>query len=894
MHVILTHEQADFDAIAAALGAFLLNEHAFPVLPRRMNRNVRAFITLYGAELPFVEPRDLPPEPIDQITLVDTQSLVTLKGMSPATTVQVIDHHQPRQEFPGNNWTVHIDRTGACTTLFVESMQDHNGIPSPIHATLLLLGIYEDTGSLTYASTTVRDVRAAAYLLEQGASLRIVTEYLNTPLSDEQRKLYDRLLSSAEPHHIHGQNIIVAHANGEDVSEEISSIAHKLRDLLDPDALFLLVSTGEGIRLVARSASDQVDVSAVAAHFGGGGHERAAAALIKTNASPGGMEEAPTLTGVYHDLIDLLPKLVRPSITVSRIMSHHPRLLTPETPAKEAASLMQRYGYEGYPVVKEGKVIGLLTRRAVDRALSHKLNLPAAALMEAGEITVHPEDALEHLQRVMTSSGWGQVPVVDPASGSVVGIVTRTDLLKSLSGGIAILPGKQNLASRLEAALPPARLAFLKLIAEQAREMRLAVYIVGGFVRDLLLERPSMDFDIVVEGDAISLAKALANRFGGRMTSHGRFGTAKWQVAEIRHKLVEKPEFPPGANAKEIPSSLDLISARTEFYDYPTALPTVERSSIKLDLHRRDFTINTMALRLDGRHYGDLYDYWGGLSDLRQGLVRVLHSLSFVDDPTRLLRAVRFEQRFGFRIETRTRELMDGARELLEQVSGDRLRHELNLMLAEEKAPSMLARLQELGLLAAIHPELSWDDRLAEPFMGVLTGEIDPAWELPEKVGTIPVRLALGYLVWLMGHPVETLRSIAERLRFQRGLLVDLEEAGALWKELPSLRGAGPSTLVARLEPYSLVVQYAVYKRTTSLEAQQILDSYARLLRQIKPYTSGDELREMQIPPGPAYREILEHLRSAWLDGTITSKDEEKELLQDLLKNLQEETKTAK
>jgi tRNA nucleotidyltransferase (CCA-adding enzyme) len=246
MEIILTHEQADFDALGASLGAFLMNEKAYPVLPRRLNRNVRAFLTLYGAELPFVEARDLPAGPVHTVTLVDTQSLITLKGMSRQTAVHVVDHHQMRPELP-KGWNITIDHVGACTTLFVEGLREHNGSLNALHATLLLLGIHEDTGSLTYTSTTPRDVRAAAYLMEQGASLQILSRYLNPPLSDDQRQVYDRLLSTAERHTIHGQNILVARAHAETLSDEISTIAHKLRDLLDPDALLLLVQTGEGI-----------------------------------------------------------------------------------------------------------------------------------------------------------------------------------------------------------------------------------------------------------------------------------------------------------------------------------------------------------------------------------------------------------------------------------------------------------------------------------------------------------------------------------------------------------------------------------------------------------------------------------------------------------------------
>lgn len=888
MHLILTHEQADFDAMAALLAAHLLNEHAIPVLPRKTNRNVRAFLTLYGAELPFVEPRDLPNEPVERVTLVDTQAMATIKGVGPRTPVNIIDHHQQRADLPAG-WTLTSDRVGACTTLLVEALHEHNGGLAPIHATLLLLGIYEDTGSLTYISTTPRDVRSAASLLEQGASLRIASEFLNPPLSAEQRVLYDQMLALAETHHIHGQSVMIASATADTMTEEVSSIAHKLRDLLDPDALFLIVSTPEGVRIVARSTSDQINVAEITAHFGGGGHERAAAALLHPTPPRPGEESLSPLERIKHELVSLLPRYVRPSVTVKQLMSRRPLVLSPHTSAQEAAQLMQRYGYEGYPVVKDGRVIGLLTRRSVDRALAHKLNLTASSLMDAGEVFIHPGDPLEALQRVMTTSGWGQVPVVDPDSGKIVGIVTRTDLLKTLSEGEERLPAQQNQAARLEAALPPARLELLKAIAAQARELHQAVYIVGGFVRDLILDRPSQDFDVVVEGDAIALGNALVARYGGRIVSHARFGTAKWWVAEVREELALRLPNLRTRDAADLPVSLDLITARTEFYDYPTALPTVERGSIKLDLHRRDFTFNTMALRLDGRHYGDLYDFWGGLNDLRRGLVRVLHSLSFVDDPTRMLRAVRFEQRFGFQIDPRTLQLMEEARPLLRQVSGDRLRHELDLMLAEEAPARMLSRLQELHLLAPIHPDLHWDDDRAPALERVLHGELDPLWKLPEVMGHNPIRRVLGYLVWLGLLPQENIANITARLRLPGDLTAALGEMSRLWPDLPRLDGMSPSQVVARLDSTPLPALVAVLLLNPPQAARQTIEQYLREWRGVQPSVNGNDLRTLQIKPGPSYRSILSALRTAWLDGQISSETEERALLLKLLQQMNSE-----
>ncbi len=875
MHIILTHEQADFDAIAALLGAALRNEHAIPVLPRRTNRNVRSFLNLYSSELPFYEAGDLPPgEPIETVTLVDTQSLTTLKGLHNNARIYIIDHHPPRPTL-SPTWTFSTEAVGACTTRFVELLREHNSNLTIIQATLLLLGIYEDTGSLTYVSTTPRDVRAAAFLLEQGASLSILADFLNPPLSAAQRKVYNRLLTHAQTYTIHNQTILISTTNAPHLTEEISSIAHKLRDLLDPDALFLIVRTIEGIRIVARSTSDQVDVSKVVLHFGGGGHERAASALFKVS------DNEPTLAKVQAELLDLLPGIIAPPITVGQIMSSSPLTLSPETPVQKAAELMQRYGYEGYPIVQRGKIIGLLTRRAVDRALAHKLNLTAASLMEAGEVQISPHESIEALQRLMSSTGWGQIPVTDSETGKILGIVTRTDLLKTLGHSNTKLPGRPNLSKQLQTALPPARLALLKQIAEQAQALNLPAYIVGGFVRDLLLERPSYDFDIVTEGDAITLAQALSARFGGRIVTHSRFGTAKWQIADIRPALLSHLQI--SADPTSLPDSLDLISARTEFYDYPTALPTVERSSIKLDLHRRDFTINTLAMRLDGRYHGDLYDYWGGLNDLHKGQVRVLHSLSFVDDPTRMLRAVRFEQRFGFTIEPRTLQLMNEARDLLRQLSGERLRHEFDLIFAEANPADMLQRLDQLDLLRPIHPALVWKANLATPLHQALHEEFAPSWQIPLTTSGISSRRLIAYIVWLASLPLGAVVEICLRLKFSRPLRLALQGASQLWQDLPELLHRPPSQVCEHLQKQSPATLYALYLLSPSVEIRTLLQRYHTTWQYVQPFTTAADLQTLGLPPGPRYAQILTALRNAHLDGQINSHEDEKERLQTLL-----------
>jgi tRNA nucleotidyltransferase (CCA-adding enzyme) len=869
MHLILTHEQADFDAIASLLAANLLNREGIAVLPRRLNRNVRAYLTLYGDRLPFVEFEDLPRDPVESVTLVDTQNMPSLKGFQADTKVFVIDHHPLNPELP-NAWTTHIEETGATATMLVEGIQDLELELDLVSATLLLIGIYEDTGSLTYGGTTPRDVRACAWLLDHGASLKIASDFLNHPLSAEQQKLYDLLFESAETFSFHGMTVVIAHGSAKGFVDEISTIAHKLRDIFDPIGLFVLVGLNEHVQLVARSTADELDVSEVAGYFGGGGHSRAAAALIRQG----------SVETVREELLHILPDIIQPEKTVGEIMSRGPQLLSSSTTVSEASEKMQRFGYEGYPVVDKGKVIGLLTRRAVDRAMSHGMgNMAVTSVMNAGSLFVHPSDSIQRLQQVMIENDWGQVPVIHPEKGEIVGIVTRTDLLKTLADAEG-RTDESNLAEQLESALTPTVLHLLKLVAQHAEKENAALYIVGGFVRDLLLGAPSVDFDLVVEGNAIQLAQSLAAEFGGRVSSHKRFGTAKWALEH------DHPNFLAALNREhltsgEIPSSLDLVSARTEFYRHPTALPSVERGSIKLDLHRRDFSINTLALRLDGRHYGDVLDHWGGGRDLRDGFIRVLHSLSFIDDPTRMLRAVRLEQRLGFHIEPRTLELLQEALPLLDRVSGDRIRNELDSIFEEQQVKAIMQRLDELGLLSAIHSKLTWNENLERTFDQVVAFSPPKRWQ----ISSIPSNNFFYYALLMLNLKLKEVREICERLHFSAVTRNCIVDANWAISELPRLCSKlSPSRIVEKLDDLREEALFVVWVGTPDrADCREVIDKYLSEWRFVSPKTTGDTLREMGLPPSSTYRKILQTLRDAWLDGEVDSLKEENALLSRLV-----------
>ncbi len=877
MDVILTHEHADFDALASLLAAAKLHPGALAVLPRQLNRNLQEFLALYGGEFPFVAPTDLPRQRVERVIVVDTQAFAPPRRVPDDVPVQIIDHH-PLARPLENGWSYWGEPTGATTTLLVEQIGQQGISLSPIEATLLLLGIYEDTGSLSYPTTTPRDVRCAAWLLEQGASLSVVNAYLHHPLSDEQRALYQQLVDRSEPYEFAGQAVIISSARAPDYGDEISTLAHKLRDLFEPAALFLLVELDDRIQLVARSSTDAIDVGAIAGALGGGGHPRAAAALLR------GL----TLAEAKAQLIHLLEKHAKPPVTVAQIMSYGVQTLSPDTTVADAAARMRRYGHEGFPVVEDGRIVGMITRREIDRALQHGLDhTPVRRYMAQGEVFVRPEDPVTKLQTVMTEQGWGQVPVVGD-NGEILGIVTRTDLIKLWSGAARERPS--DVARKLEAALPQPVLNLLRQASDAAREMGYPLYVVGGFVRDLLLGTPTLDLDLVVEGDAIALAKKLAAEHGGRVRSHRRFGTAKWI---IKGDGAGPDEGAPSASAAEL-QALDFVTARTEFYEHPTALPTVEQGSIKLDLHRRDFTINTLAIRLDADHWGELLDFYGGRRDLERGLIRVLHSLSFVEDPTRILRAARLEARLNFRMEERTEQLVADALALLDRVSGDRIRHELYLILDEAEPERALARLDELGVLRRLHPSLACNGWVVQRFSALreALARIAESGEGPSPGVPWPQSAPLqasrrGMYLALLTYRLEpsAVSALMTRLRILREDQKVVGEVQTLRAREGALtdNGLSPSGIYRLLADVSDPALLAFFVATDSWLAQQRIGQYQRQLRHVRPLLDGAALRRMGIPPGPVYRRLLDALRTARLEGAVASLAEEEALVRRLL-----------
>jgi tRNA nucleotidyltransferase (CCA-adding enzyme) len=863
--LILTHSNADFDGIAAMLAVHKLHPDTLPVLPDHVNRNVQHFITLYRNGVNFVSQRDLPSRKIAQIYLVDTQHTPNLRGIRPGTPLVIYDHHQPfeRDDLPPHQ-ELHCEPVGAVTTLLVERIQQAGLHLSGLEATLLMLGIYEDTGTLTYGTTTVRDIRAAAWLMDQNAALDTVRRFLTPRLNEEQERLFDTLLVQTDTRSIQGHTVSVSATRVDSYIHEVSTVAHRLRDTLEPDALFVAVEMPESLLLVCRSAGQGIDAATIAAHFGGGGHARAAAATIYDRPLPQLLDE------LWHTI----QQQAHPAARVADLMSYGVQTVESDKPVSAIVRQMRRIGHEGFPVVEDGRVIGLLTRREVDRATEHGLGeLKLRDIMTTGSITVRPDDPVAVLEKRMVESGWGQIPVVDDQE-HIIGIVTRTDLIKHWTHTHPDTEPERASFSQQQiiAVMGTAIAELIAAIGHEAQQKGLHLYMVGGVVRDLLLQRPNLDIDFVVESSAIDFAAALQGRFGGETHSFEPFGTAKWLLeTQVAARL--------GADVEALPHHIDFATARNEFYEHPTALPTVYRGSIKLDLQRRDFTINTLAIQLSPpAAEGRILDFYGGLNDLRDGLIRVLHSLSFVDDPTRILRAIRFERRLNFSIEPRTMQLIATALPMLRRITGKRITNEIDLLLRENQPEYALLNLHERGVLEAIHPAFTLDNRVMHYFAAAR--QQTPPWtsEAPDIV----------HLYWhiLAGFIApEHLEEWCERLMLGRRQIDSMRALVAIRHEMERLQQSdlAPSQIVTHLEEHSETALHTLWLTSEDAWLKGVIEKYLCDWRFVQPGINGHHLRDMGLKPGPCYSVILRRLRYAWLDGLIKDSESENRLLAELV-----------
>ena len=846
--VIATHGNTDFDAFGAMLAARRLYPEAV-VAVGSLNRNVRDFYRLHAEELgPLVEVARLELDAIRRLIVIEATNASRLGdlepvALDPSVEKALFDHHGDAvlPDWVRPDAAV-LSTDGALTTTLVGILAERELLPTSLEATTFALGIHEDTGSLTYPTSTQRDADALAWCLRHGARQDLVAAYLHTPLTTGERDLLQHLLKALEPVHIGGDEVLLAAVSWPEYVEGVSNLAHKIVDLTDARGLVLLVEMDDRVFAVVRSRNDGIDASEIAAALGGGGHAQAASAIARM-----GLDEA------RATVVAELARAQREPRRARDVMSTPPRAVGPDDSVREAMVLCQRHGQSGVFVTEDGRVVGAVSREDLDKAIGHGLaHAPVRGIMAGHVVATSEEATLAELQPLVMDADDGRVAVLHEKE--LVGVVTRADLLRALEG---VEPGPEEHAESLAEELAPverlrALFEAVALLGERAE----GVYLVGGTVRDILLGEESFDIDIAVEGDAIAFGRALAATLGGRATPHEKFGTAVVLYADG--------------------GRIDVVTTRTEFYDAPGALPTVERAGIKEDLFRRDFTINAMAVSLMPADFGRLVDPFGGRADLEARLLRVLHNLSFIDDPTRIFRAIRYEERHGFRLDEHSARLARGCIEmgLVGDLSSARLRDELVALLEDPGAVGGVVRLGELDADRAIHPHLRADAQAAELF-GRALGLAD---ELHAEVPVWRVGLAV------LGRDMTSDEAYdwLERLKVRRRDVNRIVGAIAVAPRIVERLSAGrldPAQVVALADPYAPDAPLLALARE---ERPELRDYFTRL-RDVRLEIGGADLAALGLAESPRVGEVLGELRRRKLNGELDGRESELAAARELL-----------
>ncbi|MEW6173334.1 MAG: CBS domain-containing protein [Bacillota bacterium] len=859
MEIITTHLITDFDGLASAAAAKKLYPGAHLVLPGKASRGVDEFLALHKDALRIEDPKNINLNAIRRLILVDTRNprrIGLLSALLDRSDVEVhiYDHH-PVDEGDARGTLEVVSVVGATTTLLVERIQEAGLEVTPFEATIFALGIYEDTGSLLYPSTTCRDVAAVEFLISRGANLMVVANFLGRPLSEEQKELLKELIVNAERHFINGVKVLVTKARAGEFFEGLALLTHKLAEIEQLDAVFNVVEMEDRVYVIARSALPEVDVRVILQHFGGGGHPAAASATLK----------GAVLEQVVKELLSVLQNTIRAPLAVAEIMSTPVKTVGAETSVAEAGQVMLRYGHSGLPVVRDGQLVGIISRRDVEKAQRNGLgHAPVKAFMSNQVQTVEPYLPVTEAQTSMIEHNIGRLPVVE--GGRLVGIVSRTDILKTLHRDFkpqfnllyAAAPtqsGRRNIAALLRTGVPASTLTFLERAGVLAAQAGTEAYLCGDAVRDLLLGFQRRDVTVVVENDALKLASELAEEFGVRLRKN-------------RKNTAASISFPDG-------SKYDVFEARQDFFEYALG-DKLEDTSLRQELYRQDFTINALAVELNPDKFGMIVDYFGGRDDLQYGLIRVLHNSSFIEEPLRILRAVRLAESSNMQLERQTLKLLrEAVREgVLGRVQPELLWKEVRLCLDLDCASRLLGRYAELGIWPYVFPVAShWEVE------AVLT-YLPQAIKTIESWGVVFGERWLIYFIAAVHWTNEpSAQALCEQYRFGRNTNEKVIAALRHWHDaLGRLSVRGPVN-ISPLAQEVLKLPREVYPLLFVLLSEEgHQDRFREVLTAVitnKPRLTGKDIKEMGYPPGPVYREVLDAIWQARLDGLLPSREDE-------------------
>lgn len=864
MKIITTHPNADLDSFGGIVALKILHPNAFVYFPGALEMALKNLISLNIYKIQEVSLKEIEKEEIEKIFIVDLKDLERLGKLyeiilSKKIPIEIYDHHPEERNYPP--WAkVHKKNFGAVSTLLTQILIKRKKDISPLEASLILLGIYEDTGSFHFQETTPEDFEAASFLLSRGANINLIHRFLIQELTPEHRNIFEQFYNTREDLKIKEFNVTFGYASLPFFVEDIAFVVHRFIDILGIEIFFGFVEQEGKIYLIGRSRNEKVNLSPIFKELKGGGHGGAGSAILK----------AVPYTQAKSMLLSLLGKYL-PSLNIAKeIMNPVVYSISPETTVEEALKKMNYYHINGMPVVSRGKPIGAVTRQLLDRALSHNLNkTEVKEIMDTHIPIVNLDTPLEDFKTHLTKSGKRFIVVVE--KNKIAGIITRMDVYRKLIGKEKFskeIPQEKMLDIKriLFQYFPKNILEKLQEIGTMAEKMNMKAYLVGGTVRDMLLGYPLTDIDVVIEGNALIVGKEISKKREAKFKTHQKFLTGVLQ-------------FPDGIK-------IDLATARKERYGAPAALPDVEASLIIQDLSRRDFTINTLIVSLNPSTFGKIYDHFGGLLDLKSKTIKVLHTLSFMEDPTRALRALRLCEKLKFKLSSVTEKLIRTAinQGAFENLSGARLWEEFSYILELPEPYSAMEKLENMGLLKVISPSIKLNRKTEALFESIK--EIK-SWAKIEKLNQKYFNiLYLGALS--INLKEEEILKLSYRLNLndkEREILVNLKKVSRLIN-FKLKKAEEPIDIYKGLINLNWIYLFWAFSCLEEQKTREKIKNFITKYSKIKPEIKGKELLLKGVKEGPSIGKALEQVLFEKLKGNLKSKEEELNFALNYIKNL--------
>ncbi|GHT01523.1 hypothetical protein AGMMS50276_29720 [Synergistales bacterium] len=861
MRLITSHLNTDFDSLASMVAIQKFYPDAVICVPGKMERNVQNFVNRF-AHIWDVQkkPSKIPLDEVTQLIVVDARSrarigvfagLVGKQGVD----VHVYDHHPPTiDDIPASMIVYEV--LGSATTIILDLLLSQNFPISPEEATLFAMGIYEDTGALTYDITTDRDIVALARLRNMRADMSMILSRIENSMPLSQRAVLDALTENAEESYIHGAKIVTSWAETEEYVEGINILVNKLRDYLESHVTIIAVRCAKKTCLIARSAPKILNVKDVMNIYGGSGHLQAGSANI--------LDKDPQ--ELLTEIMEKLPSMISPLDIVEDIMAYPVLAVSPDSSVAEAYRTMLRFRHKALPVVRDGEILGMMTRHDLDIAHLHGFDRSLVRdFMTEGIIGIPVQASVNEAHRLMATYDFERLPVLN--AGRIVGILTRADLVRALYQTYRA-PGEndfrkistwmEQVGALLEESFAIPTMELLCRVGEKAAELGMKAYIVGGAVRDILLGEKSIDIDIALEGDAETFVNNW-DESGCRVATHGNYKTGTIT-------------FPDG-------QKIDVATARREFYEYAAAMPEVESDSLKQDLGRRDFSINAMAVSLNDGNWGTLLDFYGGRRDLKNGLLRVLHNLSFIEDPTRIMRGVRLTSRLNMKFEDNTLRLLKSALSgnMLSKLSDSRVRVEIEAIFSEKTPFKAASHMEDFGVWEALFPGLHFTPLAAKKMR-----------RLQEALSFIKTKKAISgvcqkwiaFVAVLISDAAPSVQSLVmDKLHFSQN------ERDAVLKCLASVvtieqffgskhppKNSGAYLFLKNYAITTLIFCWAAAKRK---ETRRWITLHILNFEPTKTFLSGRDLQKMGYKQGPSIGEMINDIRLARMDGDVKSRDDE-------------------